>query len=368
MRKKQIPSYRKQSSRRGDRAFVSLNGRKHYLGEYDSPESKEYYERLVAEWVLNSRQAPVDFEDITIIELIARFWKFAQSYYLKPDGTLTSAVATYRQALRPLKELYGSMYVRDFGPMALKAVRQRMIDKGWTRKSINAMVSRVRRVFRWGVENELVPPDVFQALQAVSGLRCGRTEARESNPVKPVPVAQIEAIRPYVSRQIWAMVQLQLLTAARSGELVKIRAIDLNMNDKIWIYSPAEHKTAHHGHKRNIYIGPQAQKVIEPFLQNRPVDAYLFSPSEAEAERRSLLHKNRKTPIARGNRPGTNQKENPQLSPGGYYSRDSYRRAVRRACIKVGFAPWHPHQLVDGCTPQIRQVKLPKIEELLHRL
>ena len=34
----------------------------------------------------------------------------------------------------------------------------------------------------------------------------------------------IDAIKPFVSRQVWALVQLQLLTGARAGELVGMRA------------------------------------------------------------------------------------------------------------------------------------------------
>ena len=75
--------------------------------------------------------------------------------------------------------------------------------------------TRLPTIFRWGVENELVPPGVYQALQAVRGLQQGRTEARESEPVAPVPPAHIEAVRPFVSRQVWALIQLQLATAAR---------------------------------------------------------------------------------------------------------------------------------------------------------
>ena len=43
---------------------------------------------------------------------------------------------------------------------------------------------RVRRLFRWGVENELVSPSILQALEAVAGLQKGKTEAYETEPVR----------------------------------------------------------------------------------------------------------------------------------------------------------------------------------------
>ena len=67
------------------------------------------------------------------------------------------------------------------------------------------------------VENELVPGEVYHAFQAVAGLRKGRCEAREPEPVRPVPMQHVYAIQPFVSRQVWAMIQVQLLTAARPG-------------------------------------------------------------------------------------------------------------------------------------------------------
>lgn len=354
MQKNRIPKYRKQTGTRPSRAFVQLNGKRYYLGKYGSPESKQCYQRMVAEWMLNDYQPSVHSTDITIIELIARFWKHAKSYYRRPDGTVSSEVNNCRQALRPLKQLYGDMKVIDFGPMALKTVRQEMINRGWSRVNINKMVSRIKRVFRWGTENELVPAEVFLALKSVSGLRFGRTEAHETEPIRPVPQSHIEAIHPYVSQQIWALVQLQLLTAARSGELVIMRPIDINMNDQIWIYSPTDHKTAHRGFERTIYIGPRAQHIIKPFLENRPIDIFMFSPQEAEAERRTAMHKNRKTPLSCGNKPGTNCKTNPKRKAREHYSQDSYRRSIRRACEKADIPYWHPHQLRHNAATQLR--------------
>ena len=51
-----------------------------------------------------------------------------------------------------------------------------------------------------------------------TGLRRGRTAAKEPEPVRPVPDQHIEAVRPHASRQVWALVRLQLLTGARGGE------------------------------------------------------------------------------------------------------------------------------------------------------
>ena len=104
MNKKQIPKYRKQTGSRLPRAFVQLNGKRYYLGKYGMPESKEQYRRLIAEWTLNNYQIPSYSNEITVVELIAQFWKYALSYYCRADGSSISEIDNYRQALHPLNK------------------------------------------------------------------------------------------------------------------------------------------------------------------------------------------------------------------------------------------------------------------------
>jgi hypothetical protein len=67
---------------------------------------------------------------------------------------------------------------------------------------------------------------------------------------------------------------------------------DIDTTGKLWVYKPAKHKTEHHGHDR-IYLGPLTQAVVKPFLKS-DTQAHLFSPADAEAERRAKLHTQRK--------------------------------------------------------------------------
>ena len=114
-----------------------------------------------------------------------------------------------------------------------------MIDAGLARTTINQRVGRIVRLFKWAASEELVPAGVYQALKAVSGLPKGRSEARETEPVRPVPDDVVEAIRPHVARQVWAMVELQRLTGMRPGEVVIMRTCDLDTSGEVWVYTPA---------------------------------------------------------------------------------------------------------------------------------
>ena len=108
--------------------------------------------------------------------------------------------------------MYGHTSARDFGPLALKAVREKMIDQDYTRIHVNHCVGCVKRCFKWAVENELVPATVHQGLDCVAGLKKGRSRAKESGKVLPVPDEVIEATLPFMLHPVAAMVRIQRLT------------------------------------------------------------------------------------------------------------------------------------------------------------
>ncbi|MCL2648466.1 MAG: site-specific integrase [Phycisphaerales bacterium] len=342
----QIPSYRLHKS--SGQAIVSVGGRDHYLGLHNTPESKQKYARLIQEWLASSRVVAASSSTggvgsagglsiaiaVTINELTLAFWEHAKKYYVKDGGEPTGEQQAIRYSLRPLVKLYGDESASEFGPRKLKAVRQAMIGADLARTLINKRINRIRHVFKWGVENEMVSPVVLDALRAVAPLKQGRCEVRESEPVKPVEQELVNAVEPFVASQVWAMIRLQLLTAMRPGEVVTMRRGELDRSGKVWVYTPPAHKTAHRGHRRRIYLGPQAQATVLPFLA-RPDDAYLFSPIEAEKERRAEQAGGDATAPDGGNRIASSNKNRPPKSArtiGQRYTRDSYRRAITRGC------------------------------------
>ncbi len=346
--KHNTPTYRRHRSGGLDRAFVQLNGKRHYLGRWGSPESREKYDRTVARWLENGRQLLPSGARLTVTELLAGFWLDAQQRYPKKQRL------NYRPAIRLLRKLYGRTRAAALGPQDLKVARRRMIDEGWSRSYINDQVRRLRSIVRWGVERDLVPAEVLARLAVVRGLRRGESEARETEPVRPAPPAHVRAVRRFVARQVWAMVQLQRLTAMRPGEVVIMRGCDVDTAGLVWAYSPAHHKTEHHGHRRTIYLGPRAQTIVRPFLRPQ-LGAYLFSPADAVLERREARHQARRTPLAWGNRPGTNRTEKPRRHPGERYTVDSYRQAIVRACEAASVDPWSPGQLRHNAATRLRR-------------
>ncbi len=219
----------------------------------------------------------------------------------------------------------------EFGPLKLKHCRQVLVDQGHTRTHVNDQVARIRRMFRWATDNEIVPPAVFHGLLAVRGLKSGEGTVREGRRVAPVPMIHVEAVLPHVSRQVAAAIRLQLFTGARPGEILAMRPKDVVRDGPhgCWTYKPEHHKTEHHGHERVIFLGPKAQVVVEPFLDREP-DAFCFSPAEAERERNDAKMAARKCQPSRRYDPRKRRKPKPQHEPDVVYTVDSYRRAIER--------------------------------------
>ncbi|VTT98862.1 catalytic phage domain protein : Site-specific recombinase XerD OS=Singulisphaera acidiphila (strain ATCC BAA-1392 / DSM 18658 / VKM B-2454 / MOB10) GN=Sinac_1635 PE=4 SV=1: Phage_integrase [Gemmataceae bacterium] len=340
-----VPSYRlhKQSGQ----ALVTIRtpdgGRRDVLlGKYNSPESRVEYARVIAAL---SAPAPVESGPaappcpgggLTVNELALAFMRHAADYYRHPDGGPTSAVGNFKSAIRPLCAECGPRPAAEFGPIALKAVRQRMIAAGWCRSGVNTAVERVKRVFKWGVGEELVPPHVYEALRAVPGLKKGRTAAPERPPVPPVDDAAVAATLPHLTRHVRGLVEFQRLTGCRPGEACALRRCDVDTSGAVWLYTPPHHKTAYRGKARVIPIGPRAQALLAEFPTDAPAD-HVFSPRRSAAEVRADRAAARKTPQYPSERRAKmkRKKAAPEREPGDAYTPSIYACAIGRAVEKA---------------------------------
>ncbi len=202
---------------------------------------------------------------------------------------------------------------------------------------MNDRTARIKRIFNWGVENELVPETVAGALHYVAGLRHGETTARETEPVKPVADEIVDATIPFLPPTVDDMVGIQRLTGCRPSEVCNLRWCDINQSDDIWVYTPWEWKTEHHKKERHVAIIPAAQEHLEKY-RHRPAGEYIFSPRETVriiAERRRAARTTPLTPsqIKRGE---TAAKKAPKHNE--RYSTRAYELAIDRAVDKYNEA------------------------------
>jgi integrase len=318
-------------------ARVRIDGREIYLGKFGSAEAKERYDQVVAEWLANQRRLPArpaaeESQGTTVGEVLIAFWSHAIVHYRDPDGSQTGEARNYRDAVRPLRQLYNRLPAAKFGPLELRAVREKMIRSGLARRTVNARINRVRRVFKWAASMGIIPGQVYADLKTLDGLQEGRSDARESPEIGPVCPDRVEATLPYLPRPVAAMVRIQLLTGCRMGEVASMRGSELTAEGPVWEYRPRKHKNAWRRQVRVIMIGPRAQEVLKPFLKPDP-EAYIFDPRDSVAAHhaeRGRRRKSKATPSEIAKR-----KAKPGQGRSHRYDRRTYRQAVVRACDRA---------------------------------
>ncbi|MGA2255195.1 MAG: tyrosine-type recombinase/integrase [Thermoguttaceae bacterium] len=368
---KRVPAYRLHKP--SGQARVIINGEHLYLGIYGSPESQEKYARLLAELAVSRQNGKTSHKkangstrlaadpDLLICQLVRQYHEFAKGYFVR-DSEPGKECVEIKMSLRPLLTLYGTEKARSFGPLALKAVRQLMVDSDLSRGVVNHRVNRVKRLFKWAVSEELVPSSVYEGLRTVTGLLYGRTKARETDPVKPVEKQWVDAVIPHVWPPVAAMIQVQWFAGMRPGEVVLMRPCDIDMTADIWIYEPHDHKNRWRNHRRQIPLGPKAQAIIRPFLLNRADTAYLFSPKDGEATINAERRRNRKSPMT-PSQAKRRPKKHSTRAKRERYDTHSYLRAITYGIEQANKNRKDQPQVPDWCPLQIRHSRATEVRK-----
>jgi len=130
-------------------AYVCIDRKARFLGRFDDPQARIRYDQLIAEWTGNNRSLLIaDPKRTTVSELGRAFIVWAENHYRRPDGSPTGEAATLQTYVNELTGLYGDTPAADFGPNRLRALRQRFIEKGYTRKGVNRTTGRIRSIFK----------------------------------------------------------------------------------------------------------------------------------------------------------------------------------------------------------------------------
>lgn len=356
--KKRTPSLRHHKA--SGQAVVTLTdadtGRRQdiYLGEHGDTQAHRRYAEVVADWrARGDRLAQPAPREQAIAKAptensVAALCLSYMRHREQKGGICKAQLDCIRSAVRIARVTCGHLPVGEFGPLALQQVRDAMLSvrygkarKRWKRTTVNRRVDHVVGMVKWAVSKERAPIHLPAALECVKALRVGEFGVVDGEKVRPVAEGDIEAIRPHVSTVVWSMIQVQRYSAARPGEVVIMRAVDLDTTASIWAYRPTTHKNEHRGHDRTVYLGKRSQRAVAPLLATRPVDAYLFDPRESCTERaRATATKGK--PRRAGQKPSARITARKVRN---HYTVDSYRKAIHRACTKAGIPRWNPNQL-----------------------
>lgn len=322
------------------------------LGPTGSPEARAEYLRILAEAEAVGLAATASGRRIALVgEVLADYLDRARTEVEKRQ------YERVRAAMKPAARLYGHTPAAQFGPVALRAVRDQYIRSGYCRRLCNQMTSLVRQAFRLAVEREQVPVEVHLRLKTLGPLLAGKTTAPDHPRVLPVDRAIVDATLPHLPPIVADMVRVQLLTGCRPGEVCLLRGADVTRpwqtfdGVAVWLFRLSKHKTAWKGGERNVPLGPRAQAILLPYLDSRDANAYCFSPAESRRQWEAAKRAARKTPVQPSQVRRAEElaarrlREPPEKQAGSRYTTGSYGAAIARACEAAGIEPWAPNRL-----------------------
>lgn len=280
-------------------------------------------------------------------DLAADYLAHARRIFVK-HGRLTSHVWEVAYGMQALVDTFGDRPASDVEASDLAGLRDAMIrgragDPAAVRsiRTVNGRLTVIKQAYAWAREKGLVTREAMADVLIVGRLVAGRCDAAGPVEVPPVGADVVAATKARCPSAVAAMVELQWLTGMRPGEVCIMRRVDIEVGegrDAVWLYYPSEHKLEHKGKQRIVPLGPLAQAVLRPFM-DRPADAPLFSPAEADAERRAARLARRKP------QPFPSWYKTPKAGHakrmGVVYGEAAYRKAIHHACRLAWPFPGH---------------------------
>lgn len=300
------------------------------------------YQDWLNRWYMVGRSAEKveTSSDPTIAEIWLGYLTHCESWYIK-DGKHTSEVQCIRDACSIVAKLFGDTPARLFSPKKLKEVREAFLASGWARQHVNKQVSRVRRMFRWAVSEELVPVAVLTAIETIEDIPKGRIRGlREQRKVTEIPWEVVELTFPALPQTLQELIRFHWLVGCRAGEacVLHVDDIDRETNPELWCWSPRRYKTEHLDDDEpfTYWLGPKAQTMLRPILERAE------KPRFRKAGRRTIEI----PPIGYCFDSGRTRGE-------GHWTTASYRRAVKRAIDQLNsrenpptiIPHWYPLQI-----------------------
>lgn len=318
-------------------ARIRWRGKDYYLGLHGSEASYAEYARLTALFATNPGAIPVKPQSVTIAQMIAA-WHDDAVKWVKPKE-LRECV----RAALVLERLYGPTPASEFDVACLSVVRDAMISgswmaeaeraelertKGtatWCKNHVQHQLNRVKRIFRFAEQRRLVPRGTWEHLRTLRPLRRG--EVRETAKRRPVEESVVLATLPHLSLMVSSMVQVQLLTGMRPSELCGMRVDRFEPGPEgSQLYRLDEFKTRQSDEWQFVVLGPEAQRIIAPWLDAARAlahDAYLWRPKPGKAKP---------------------------------YTQEGYYQHVHDGSVRAGGERWYPYRLRHTAKRRITRI------------
>lgn len=285
-----------------DRARIYWRGEFRDLpGAFRSAKSLAAYQSYCAFVAATGNLPPKQHESETItMKQLGK--KYLQAMRVK-HGPESNEPVYLSYAVNGIAQMFGKLPVAEFRPSHLLSYRQSLVNEGKVRATANKRTQQIVKMFQWAVQEDYAQPVDWQRLKAIEPIHKGQFGAVDNPPVLPVPTQHFEETLRYVPPKVADALKVLALSGMRTGELLRMRPMDLDMTGRHWLYVTSVHKTQRKTGTTVILIPEPATEIL---AQRMPKDYTLrfFHHSNCW-----LLH------------------------------------AVERVCQRHDIPYWHPHQL-----------------------
>jgi len=340
------------------------NGKRHTktFGKIEG-EAVFAYQQWVGQWFGMAEVRNPTTKAHTINALANAYQCYADGRYVRPDGTPTGEGANVRVALKDFRAMFGGKDAAKLTPADIRAYRAGLVGRGLTRQGAEKYTNLVKRFIAWAELEGHIPVEVSARCCKVEVMRPGEGGAREADGVDAAPEEHIAKAKEHLPQVVRDMIDVLLLTGARVGEVCNMQPVLIDITREPWLYQPGRHKNAWRGKRRVVLLGPQARRIIQPYL-DRPLHDHLFDPNEAARQRnRAKCDAYQMPEGAQGDyRTWASYKARRDAASGrryrGHYTTQTLGQAIRYACDAAGVAVWSPGQLRHNAAQRIERIEI----------
>ena len=335
--------------------IIRISKKEYHLGK-DKKQAEAKARLLLANALTNPKtKAELPTVHYPTVEQIAlMFCDSEASFYCSTRQKLFS------QITRELAQLFTELPCNEFSSTELEGYQCWMANKSLSRTTIRGKLRVVRMMFRWAAKKKKCPKDVWESLLTVDNLKKGRSSAKEPKHINPVSLDVMNKTLEFCGPMIRNIILLQFHGGMRPEEVLTMKPCEIHRIGDVWKYVPAHHKNENKELPRNIFLGPKAQAVLLPYLEQMGSQSteYLFTSARYNTERTTHLRAVRKTkvqPSQQGVRKGRENRKTRMYSTDSY-STKAYRDAIKRAAKRAGVEHWFPYQIRHAAGTLARQI------------
>lgn len=255
---------------------VVIAGKHHYLGA-DLEAAERRYDDLIIAWKLR-RPVVKPAGGVSVAHLADQYKADCITRDIGWDGHKKGAmrwIAATRHWHTPANLFDAAAMIEVFTVnTAARRESKKPAYAAWTlasrRKAIIAM-------FKRGAALGLVDPAVWHRLKSLSPRDLGIGPVKRKP--KPASVEDVEKAIAAADPMMADMLTVHRWTGMRPGELCRLSWAEIDTTAPTWLYTPVDHKTAHRGAERVIFIGPRAQAVL---MKHRGKGGAVFRTPEGQ--------------------------------------------------------------------------------------